>query len=86
LSRIVDKCKPLLLGGNIIFLQAVSLMGYCLFPLNVAVLFMLMSDNKVYRSFLAFGAVAWSSWQGGVIATNDLNAERSMTVTQLQGG
>ena len=34
-----------LLGGNIIFLQAISLLGYCLVPLNVAVVFMLISGR-----------------------------------------
>ena len=51
-----------LLGGNIIFLQAISLLGYCLAPLNVAVILMLISGNKVYRTILAVGAVGWSSW------------------------
>lgn len=38
-----------LLGGNIIFLQAISLLGYCLAPLNVAVLFMLLSgEDKIH--------------------------------------
>ena len=52
----------LLLGGHIIFLQAISLLGYCLVPLNVAVFLMFISENVVWRTLLVCGAVAWSSW------------------------
>lgn len=52
----------MLLGGHIIFLQAISLMGYCMFPLNVAAILMFASKNVVWRTLLAGGAVAWSSW------------------------
>ena len=33
----------LLLGGHLIFLQAISLMGYCMFPLNLTAVLMKLS-------------------------------------------
>jgi hypothetical protein len=52
----------ILLGGHIVFLQAISLMGYCMFPLNVAAVLMKISGNAVWRTLLAVVAVAWSGW------------------------
>lgn len=50
----------LLLRGRIIFLQAISLTGYCVFPLNIAVLLMKISHYKTYRTMLASAAVIFS--------------------------
>jgi hypothetical protein len=51
-----------LLGGHLIFLQAISLMGYCMFPLNVTAVLMKLSGNWVWRTLLGAIAVAWASW------------------------
>ena len=51
-----------LLGGHLIFLQAISLMGYCMFPLNVTAVLMKLSGNWAWRTLLGAAAVAWASW------------------------
>lgn len=49
------------LGGKIIFLQAMSLIGYCIFPLDVSALFCRASTNSVYRFAVVALGVAWSA-------------------------
>jgi hypothetical protein len=49
------------LGGKIIFLQAMSLIGYCIFPLDVSALLCLLSTNSVYRFAVVALGVAWSA-------------------------
>lgn len=50
----------LLLGGNIMFFQSLSLIGYCLFPMDVAALLCLPFRNAIYRSLVLFVGVVWS--------------------------
>eukprot|EP01024_Parvocaulis_polyphysoides_P034737 TRINITY_DN3076_c0_g1_i1.p3 TRINITY_DN3076_c0_g1~~TRINITY_DN3076_c0_g1_i1.p3 ORF type:complete len:245 (-),score=13.74 TRINITY_DN3076_c0_g1_i1:649-1359(-) len=58
----------LLLGGQIVFFQAMCLIGYCVFPLDIAaiVTFILKSQfgNKTLVIHIAviFGCIFWSSW------------------------
>ena len=49
------------LGGKIIFLQAMSLIGYCIFPLDVSALLCRASTNSVYRFVVVALGVAWSA-------------------------
>lgn len=49
------------LGGKIIFLQAMSLIGYCIFPLDVSALLCRASTNSVYRFAVVALGVAWSA-------------------------
>lgn len=49
------------LGGKIIFLQAMSLIGYCIFPLDVSALLCLLSTNSIYRFAVVALGVAWSA-------------------------
>ena len=49
------------LGGQIIFLQAMSLIGYCIFPLDVSALLCRASTNSVYRFAVVALGVAWSA-------------------------
>mmetsp|Transcript_37807 Transcript_37807/g.52494 ORF Transcript_37807/g.52494 Transcript_37807/m.52494 type:complete len:228 (-) Transcript_37807:247-930(-) len=50
----------ILLGGKIMFFQSLSLIGYCLFPLDIAALLCLFWSNAFWRvSVLMFG-VGWS--------------------------
>ena len=62
LGSILLTLDVLLLGGRIIFLQALSLIGYCMLPTVVAAGTTLASTNKAYRSCLLFSSVAWSSY------------------------
>ncbi|KOO30731.1 yip1 domain-containing protein [Chrysochromulina tobinii] len=56
--------NALLLGGNISFFQSVCVLGYCIFPLNIAS-FMgeLVPPNRkalaVYPLFLFYTAIGW---------------------------
>ncbi|GBG61870.1 hypothetical protein CBR_g23822 [Chara braunii] len=52
----------LLLGGKIIFFQSLSVLGYCLFPVDIAALLCLMFSNKWARSLVVLVTLAWSSW------------------------
>lgn len=47
-------------GGRIIFFQSVAVLGYCLFPLDVAALLCLAWRNKVYQSVLLLCSALWS--------------------------
>lgn len=48
------------LGGKIIFLQAMSLIGYCIFPLDMSALLCWVSANSWYRFFVVGVGVTWS--------------------------
>ena len=50
----------LLLGGQIIFFQSLSVLGYCLFPLVVAAVLNLASRNGIYRVIVLSAAVSWA--------------------------
>ena len=48
------------LGGKIIFLQAMSLIGYCIFPLDMSAVLCWVSANSWYRFFVVGLGVTWS--------------------------
>ena len=48
------------LGGKIIFLQAMSLIGYCIFPLDLSAVLCWVSTNSWYRFFVVGLGVTWS--------------------------
>ncbi|CAI7734536.1 unnamed protein product [Closterium sp. NIES-53] len=50
-----------LLGGRIIFFQSLSLLGYCLVPLDLAALLCLLTTGKLVRMALVLVTFAWSS-------------------------
>merc|ERR1719352_1487837 len=47
--------NALLLRGNISFFQSVCVLGYCIFPLNIASLICLVGGNIVWRVFVVAG-------------------------------
>lgn len=51
-----------LLGGSIGFFQSLCLLGYCLFPLNIAAVLFLFVHNPIVRWIVMPLAVLWSSW------------------------
>lgn len=51
-----------LLGGSIIFFQSLSVLGYCLFPLDVSALVCMANKSKLFRSLVVLFSLAWSSW------------------------
>ncbi|CAI6003426.1 unnamed protein product [Closterium sp. NIES-65] len=48
-------------GGRIIFFQSLSLLGYCLVPLDLAALLCLLTTAKLARMALVLVTFAWSS-------------------------
>ena len=49
------------LGGKIVFLQAMSLIGYCIFPLDASAALCRASSNAVYRLIVVGVGVLWSA-------------------------
>eukprot|EP00270_Netrium_digitus_P008389 TRINITY_DN2507_c0_g1_i1.p1 TRINITY_DN2507_c0_g1~~TRINITY_DN2507_c0_g1_i1.p1 ORF type:complete len:265 (-),score=54.31 TRINITY_DN2507_c0_g1_i1:243-998(-) len=61
-GAVVLTLNVLLLGGRIVFLQSLSLLGYCLFPLDVGAVVCLFVSNKLLRIFIIAFTLLWSSW------------------------
>ncbi len=53
--------NALLLGGNISFFQSVCVLGYCIFPLNIASIICLVSDNILWRALVVGVCFFWST-------------------------
>ena len=51
-----------LLGGNIGFFQSLCLLGYCLFPLDIAAIVAIFVKNHWVRSLVVAVCLAWASW------------------------
>lgn len=49
-------------GGHIIFFQSLSLLGYCLFPLDIGALICMLKDNVIIKVVVVGVTLAWSSW------------------------
>ena len=63
-------------GGNIIFFQSLSLLGYCLFPLDVGALICLLKDNDVLKIVVVAVTLAWSSWAAYPFMSAAVNPRR----------
>jgi len=50
------------LGGKISFFQSVCVIGYCLFPLNVASLLIIPYRNLIYRFIVVMICFAWATF------------------------
>ncbi|KAJ7528812.1 hypothetical protein O6H91_15G021300 [Diphasiastrum complanatum] len=61
-GAIVLTLNVVLLGGSIIFLQSLSVLGYCLFPLAIGASVCMAKDDKIFRSIVVLATVTWSSW------------------------
>ncbi|KXZ56205.1 hypothetical protein GPECTOR_1g178 [Gonium pectorale] len=61
LGAIVLTINVILLGGELVFFQAVCLLGYCLFPLVVAAVICASVSNKWLRSLVTLICLAWAS-------------------------
>lgn len=51
-----------LLKGHVSFWQALSVLGYCVFPVMIAAFMLLWWGNIIYRLVTVACAVIWSSW------------------------
>jgi len=53
--------NALLLGGNISFFQSVCVLGYCIFPLNIASVICLVGGHIAWRSIVVAICFFWST-------------------------
>jgi len=53
--------NALLLGGNISFFQSVCVLGYCIFPLNIASIICLVGGHIAWRSIVVAVCFFWST-------------------------
>ncbi|KAF8091707.1 hypothetical protein N665_0438s0035 [Sinapis alba] len=61
-GAVILTLNVLLLGGHIIFFQSLSLLGYCLFPLDVGAVICMLKDNVILKMIVVCVTLAWSSW------------------------
>ncbi|MBA0723990.1 hypothetical protein Golax_020701 [Gossypium laxum] len=75
-GAVILTLNVLLLGGHIIFFQSLSLLGYCLFPLDVGALICMLKDNVVAKVIIVCLALAWSSWAAYPFMSSAVNPNR----------
>ena len=63
-------------GGHIIFFQSLSLLGYCLFPLDVGAFICMLKDNVILKVVVVCVALAWSSWAAYPFMSTAVNPRR----------
>ncbi|XP_039061199.1 protein YIPF6 homolog isoform X2 [Hibiscus syriacus] len=63
-------------GGHIIFFQSLSLLGYCLFPLDVGALICMMEGNVILKMIVVCVTLAWSSWAAYPFMSTAVNPSR----------
>ncbi|MQL95498.1 hypothetical protein Taro_028161 [Colocasia esculenta] len=61
-GAIILTLNVLLLGGHIIFFQSLSLLGYCLFPLDVGAMICMIKSNVIIKIIVVTITLVWSSW------------------------
>lgn len=62
MGAVILTFNVLLLGGQIIFFQSLSVLGYCLFPIDVGAFVCLFVSHKLVRFVVVVVTLAWSSW------------------------
>lgn len=75
-GAIILTLNVLLLGGHIIFFQSLSLLGYCLFPLDVGALICMLKDNVIVKVVVVCVTLAWSSWAAYPFMSSAVNPRR----------
>lgn len=75
-GAIILTLNVLLLGGHIIFFQSLSLLGYCLFPLDIGALICMLKDNVVLKIVVVCVSLAWSSWAAYPFMSTAVNPRR----------
>ncbi|NP_001150451.2 uncharacterized protein LOC100284081 [Zea mays] len=75
-GAIILTLNVLLLGGHIIFFQSLSLLGYCLFPLDVGALVCMLKDNVILKIVVVTITLAWSSWAAYPFMSAAVNPRR----------
>lgn len=75
-GAIILTLNVLLLGGHIIFFQSLSLLGYCLFPLDVGAIICMLKDNVLLKVIVVSVTLAWSSWAAYPFMSSAVNPRR----------
>ncbi|XP_071737127.1 protein YIP4b-like [Rutidosis leptorrhynchoides] len=75
-GAIILTLNVLLLGGHIIFFQSLSLLGYCLFPLDVGALICMLKDNVILKIVVVCVALSWSAWAAYPFISMAVNPRR----------
>ncbi|XP_061361672.1 protein YIP4b [Gastrolobium bilobum] len=75
-GAVILTLNVLLLGGHIIFFQSLSLLGYCLFPLDVGALICMLKDNVILKVVVVCVTLAWSSWAAYPFMSSAVNPRR----------
>ncbi|KAE8723430.1 hypothetical protein F3Y22_tig00012385pilonHSYRG00012 [Hibiscus syriacus] len=75
-GAVILTLNVLLLGGHIIFFQSLSLLGYCLFPLDVGALICMMEGNVILKMIVVCVTLAWSSWAAYPFMSTAVNPSR----------
>ncbi|KAL4571268.1 hypothetical protein LXL04_018026 [Taraxacum kok-saghyz] len=75
-GAIILTLNVLLLGGHIIFFQSLSLLGYCLFPLDIGALICLLKDNVMVKLVVVCVTLSWSSWAAYPFMSTAVNPRR----------
>ncbi|XP_059637290.1 protein YIP4b-like [Cornus florida] len=75
-GAVILTLNVLLLGGHIIFFQSLSLLGYCLFPLDVGALICMLKDNVIVKLVVVCVTLAWSSWAAYPFMSTAVNPRR----------
>ena len=61
-GAVVNTVNVILLGGNIVFLQSLCLLGYCIFPLDIAAFLCLFTTSKILSTVIVLACFSWSCW------------------------
>ncbi|CAJ2649753.1 unnamed protein product [Trifolium pratense] len=75
-GAVILTLNVLLLGGHIIFFQSLSLLGYCLFPLDVGALICMLKNNVILKMVVVCVTLAWSSWAAYPFMSSAVNPRR----------
>ncbi|KAK6127046.1 hypothetical protein DH2020_039207 [Rehmannia glutinosa] len=75
-GAVILTLNVLLLGGQIIFFQSLSLLGYCLFPLDVGAFICMLNGNVIVKVVLVAVTLAWSTWAAYPFMSTAVNPRR----------
>ncbi|XP_052183336.1 protein YIP4b-like [Diospyros lotus] len=75
-GAVILTLNVLLLGGHIIFFQSLSLLGYCLFPLDIGALICMLKDNVIVKVVVVCVTLSWSSWAAYPFMSTAVNPRR----------
>ncbi|KAE9462436.1 hypothetical protein C3L33_05647, partial [Rhododendron williamsianum] len=75
-GAVILTLNVLLLGGHIIFFQSLSLLGYCLVPLDIGALVCMLYDNVILKVVVVCVTLAWSAWAAYPFMSTAVNPKR----------